>query len=160
MMKRVLIFVLPVVLLYACGKGNQAANCDLVMGSPSTVELTNVEAYLSLKGITATRDPRGFYYNIPAPGYGTEYPNLNSTVTVRYKGELTNGQVFDSTAGATTISFPLRNVILGWQYGVPLARKGAVVNLYLPPSLGYGCSATGDIPANSILIFRVEMVNF
>jgi FKBP-type peptidyl-prolyl cis-trans isomerase FkpA len=159
-MKKFLIVALPVVLLYACGKSSNTEPCDLVAGSPNTVELANIEAYLSLKGITATRDPRGFYYNIAAPGYGNEYPNLNSNITIRYKGELTTGQVFDSTAGSTTTSFALRNLILGWQFGIPLARKGAVINLYLPPSLGYGCEASGSIPAKSTLIFRIEMVDF
>ncbi len=149
---------LPVV-LYACGKSSSNGNDCVSTGAvPTAAEITNVKNYLTLKGITATQDSRGFFYQVIGPGYGTSFPTVASNVTVKYSGTLTDGTVFDSNA--TGVTFPLSNVILGWQYGVPLVKKGGVINLYLPPSLGYGCSATGGIPSNSILIFTVEILNY
>jgi FKBP-type peptidyl-prolyl cis-trans isomerase len=48
---------------------------------------------------------------------------------------------------------------LGWQYGLPLIKPGGKILLYLPPSLGYGSSPVGTIPANSVLIFEVQLVS-
>jgi FKBP-type peptidyl-prolyl cis-trans isomerase FkpA len=74
---------------------------------------------------------------------------------VKYTGRLTNGSVFDSSTGAT---FALANLITGWQQGIPYIGKGGKITLYLPPSLGYGSQASGSIPANSILIFEIELI--
>jgi FKBP-type peptidyl-prolyl cis-trans isomerase len=78
-------------------------------------------------------------------------------VKVNYSGSLTNGSVFDSGNG---VSFPLANLIIGWQQGIPLVGKSGKIILYLPPSLGYGSSAQNGIPANSIMIFTIDLLDF
>ena len=160
--KNYFILVLFVFSLYACGKtyNSSTNNCVSTNGKPTTAEVDSVQRYLTSKSIIATKDARGYFVETLGPGYGTDNPLPNSNVTVKYKGSLTNGTIFDSTAAGTTASFPLSGVILGWQYAIPQMKKGAIINLYLPPSLGYGCSASSKIPASSILIFRIELVNF
>jgi len=158
--KYVVILVLPVIVLFACGKSSDYGNCPSTGGIPTAAEMADLKAYLTLKSITATEDSRGFYYNIINPGYGDFYPTSSSTVQAKYRGTLTDGTVFDSTQTGKTAIFSLSAVVLGWQYGVPLIKKTGIIDLYLPPSLGYGCSASGKIPASSILIFRVELVNY
>ncbi len=154
--KKWMLFVSCTLLFFACHKKDE---CTTVMGMPSAGEIASLQAYISSKGITATQDPQGFFYNIIEPGSGGS-PTIASTVTISYKGTLTNGNVFDSTAAGTSRSFPLSSLILGWQAGLPLIQKGGTIDLYLPPSLGYGCNAYGPIPGNSILVFRIGLVNF
>lgn len=117
-------------------------------------EITVLKQYIDANNITATADDRGFYYTIQSPGTGPK-PTLCSNVTVNYNGKLTNGNTFDSNMG---ISFGLRQLILGWQAGIPLISPGGSITLYLPPSLAYGSQAQNGIPANSILIFKIDLI--
>lgn len=116
-----------------------------------------LDAYITRTnlGSTVTKDPRGFYYQIVTPGTGAT-PAVTSRVTIFYTGTLTNGSVFDQT-GTTPATFNLNQLILGWQYGLPLIKVGGRIKLYLPPSLGYGAQAAGSIPPNSVLIFDITL---
>jgi len=159
--KYLVLLTLPIIILFACSKSSSSNNgCLSTGGIPTAAEMADLRNYILSKGIVATEDSRGFYYSIVASGYGITAPTSSSTVQVRYKGKLTNEIVFDSTAAGSSRTFLLSSVILGWQYGVPLVRKGGVIDLYLPPSLGYGCTASGTIPANSILNFHIELINY
>jgi FKBP-type peptidyl-prolyl cis-trans isomerase len=121
--------------------------------------MEKIEGYLTDNNLTATATPSGLYYNITQEGSGG-HPNLQSTVTVKYKGYRLNGKVFDETIGNNTATFPLKNLILGWQEGIPLLKKGGKGTFFVPSNLGYGGQRIGDIPANSVLIFDIELVNF
>lgn len=83
------------------------------------------------------------------------------TVTVKYTGTLANGTVFDSTEkqGGTPATFPLGNVIQGWQQGIPGMKVGGKRKLIIPPALGYGAQGTGPIPGNATLTFEIELVD-
>ncbi len=116
-------------------------------------EVTTLKQYLDANNIKATADDRGFYYTIDSPGSGAK-PTLCSNVTVNYRGTLTNGNMFDSASG---ISFDLSRLIVGWQQSIPLISPGGSITLYLPPSLAYGSQAQSGIPANSILIFKIDL---
>ncbi|MCE2833908.1 MAG: FKBP-type peptidyl-prolyl cis-trans isomerase [Chitinophagaceae bacterium] len=120
--------------------------------SPETLEQYITRANLTS---TVTKDSRGFYYQILNPGTGAT-PTLASKVTVFYKGTLTDGSIFDQTA-ANPVTFGLSQLIVGWQYGIPLVKAGGRIMLYLPPSLGYGAQTVGSIPANSVLIFDITL---
>lgn len=113
-----------------------------------------LEQYINTNKISATADSRGFYYTILSPGSGVK-PTASSNVTVNYTGKLTNGNTFDSGKG---VSFNLKDLIVGWQYGIPLIAPGGSITLYLPPSLGYGSQGAGSIPGNSVLIFTIDLV--
>ncbi len=84
------------------------------------------------------------------------------TVTVNYVGSFTNGTVFDASAnhGTTGFDFVLGagRVIAGWDQGVAGMKVGGKRHLVIPPSLGYGPNDYGPIPANSTLLFEVELV--
>jgi FKBP-type peptidyl-prolyl cis-trans isomerase len=130
----------------------------ILSGCKKTENTETLEEYIKRAGITdAVKDSRGFYYKIITEGQGNN-PTATSKVTVFYKGTLTNGMIFDQTSNSP-ISFGLNQVILGWQYGVPLIKPGGKIILYLPPSLGYGSQAAGSIPPNSVLIFEVQLVS-
>ena len=85
------------------------------------------------------------------------------TVTVNYVGAFTDGTVFDASAnrGTTGFTFTLGvgEVIKGWDQGIVGMKEGGKRLLLIPASLAYGDQAIGNvIPANSALIFAVELV--
>jgi FKBP-type peptidyl-prolyl cis-trans isomerase FkpA len=122
-------------------------------------DMEKIEGYLADNNLTATSTPSGLYYIITKEGTGG-HPNLSSSVTVKYKGYRLNGEVFDETTGNNTATFPLTNLILGWQEGIPLLKKGGKGTFFCPSDLAYGSQRVGDIPANSVLIFEIELVDF
>ena len=116
-----------------------------------------IKEYLIDNNLTAEETSSGLHYIIEEPGIGDSNPTINSTVTVAYSGYFTNGQVFDSS---DSISFPLSNVIPGWQEGIPLFKKQGSGKLLIPSILGYGSTGSGPIPGNTVLIFDIELKDF
>ena len=116
-----------------------------------------IKQYITDNNLTATATGTGLYYVVDTPGNGAQ-PNSQSTVTVAYKGYLTNGSVFDESA-SSGISFSLTSVIQGWQEGIPYFKEGGSGILLIPSALGYGSQATSGIPANSVLVFEVELID-
>lgn len=83
------------------------------------------------------------------------------TVTAHYVGYLTDGKKFDSSVDrGTPFSFKLGagDVIKGWDQGIVGMKVGGIRRLVISPELGYGAQAMGPIPANSTLIFEVQLV--
>lgn len=84
------------------------------------------------------------------------------TVTVNYVGTLQNGSKFDSSYDRNqpfTFRLGAGQVIAGWDQGLPGMRVGGRRRLTIPPALGYGSQANGPIPANSTLIFEIELLS-
>lgn len=99
----------------------------------------------------------GLQYEILREGTGTS-PTADDSVTVHYEGTLLDGTKFDSSYDrGETITFPLNRVIKGWTEGVQLMKEGAKFRFTIPSELAYGESGGGPIPANSDLIFIVEL---
>jgi len=100
----------------------------------------------------------GLRYEVITEGSGPK-PTSTDAVTVHYEGRLTDGRVFDSSyARGEPLTFPLNRVVPGWTEGLQLMPQGSTYMLYLPAELGYGERAQGMIPANSPLIFKVELL--
>lgn len=79
-------------------------------------------------------------------------------VLVNYIGYLAaNGEVFDQN---TQSAFPVEGVIPGFSEGLQMMAKGSVWRFCVPSVLGYGAEASGPIPANSDLVFQVELLDF
>jgi FKBP-type peptidyl-prolyl cis-trans isomerase len=102
----------------------------------------------------------GLKYEVLKMGNGRK-PTLADNVTVHYRGELTNGTVFDSSYDrGEPATFPLARVVKGWQEGVQLMPVGSTFRFEIPPDLGYGSQgAPGAIPPNATLIFQVELIS-
>jgi FKBP-type peptidyl-prolyl cis-trans isomerase len=84
-----------------------------------------------------------------------------NTVTVHYKGTLRDGTVFDdSTLRGEPFVFTLGEgkVIQGWEEGIVGMQVGGERILVIPPQMAYGNRQVGPIPANSPLIFKVELL--
>lgn len=150
-MKRFLWLTAPALLL--------ALGCNKDKGpDQAQIDQELIEAYLEANQLTAERHSSGLYYIIEEPGSGGS-PNINSEVLVHYKGYLLDGTVFDQTT-SNARTFFLFQVIQGWQIGIPLLQKGGKGTFFIPSWLGYGPEPQANIPANSVLIFETELVNF
>jgi peptidylprolyl isomerase len=92
-------------------------------------------------------------------GKGAKVKSTDS-VTVQYSGWLTDGTAFDSSwKNGAPATFSLSQVVQGWGKGLAGQTVGSQVLLVIPPSLGYGDQASGSIPANSTLIFVVDILD-
>lgn len=117
-----------------------------------------IQEYIEENMLDAQSTGSGLYYIIEEPG-GDEKPTLQNQIAIRYTGRLLNGFEFDSSDGQI-VQFPLSNLIRGWQEGIPLFGKGGKGVLIVPSHLGYGTRPVGTIPANSVLEFDIELVDF
>jgi peptidylprolyl isomerase len=93
-------------------------------------------------------------------GQGVEVKPGNN-ITVNYKGTLVDGTKFDSSYDRNepfTTQIGVGKVIPGWDQGMLGMKKGGKRKLTIPPDLGYGSQANTNIPANSTLIFEVEVL--
>jgi peptidylprolyl isomerase/FKBP-type peptidyl-prolyl cis-trans isomerase FklB len=106
--------------------------------------------------------PDGLQYKIVTSGpvEGVK-PRRQDEVKVNYEGRLATGtrDVFDSSfkRGEPAI-FGLEGIIDGWTEALQLMHPGDEWILWVPPSLGYGENATGPIPGNSVLEFRIQLL--
>ena len=160
-MKKICVVVFSVILLFAsCSKENDVCNYDSCAIAAPAAEVSQLESYLATASITATKHCGGVYYIIDAPGSGAS-PTICSTISVKYKAQLTNGNIVDQAT--TPASFQLGGLIESWKKAIPLIKPGGKIRIYAPPRLAYGSEDVKDgsgnvvIPANSILIFEVEL---
>ncbi|MEM6979801.1 MAG: FKBP-type peptidyl-prolyl cis-trans isomerase [Planctomycetota bacterium] len=106
-----------------------------------------------------TSTPSGLQYRILRKGDGN-FPSATSFVTVDYQGVLNeSGREFDSSYGSREpAKFNLSSVVPGWTEGMQLVSVGGMIELIVPPSLGYGAAGIpGTIPPNATLRFVVEL---
>jgi FKBP-type peptidyl-prolyl cis-trans isomerase FkpA len=121
-----------------------------------------IRAYLEANSLDAVKDSSGIFYKIIEPGNGKDSidkTQQKAVAEVKYTGKLLNGQVFDSTATGKTATFGYHYVIGGFQFAIGKLTKGGRIIVYVPSYFGYGPENNGPIPANSVLIFDVELVN-
>jgi FKBP-type peptidyl-prolyl cis-trans isomerase FkpA len=101
--------------------------------------------------------PNGLGYTMLRPASGAK-PAADATVLVNYIGYLAaTGAVFDQ---GMRVPLPIGGVIPGFSQGLQMAAKTGIVRLCIPAALGYGAQASGPIPANSDLVFQVELLDF
>lgn len=87
------------------------------------------------------------------------HPSHRSVVTVHYTGRTINGNVFDSSCGETPLAFRLSDLIKGWIIAIQNMCVGDKWEIYIPSELGYGRFSQPGIPANSTLIFEIELLS-
>ncbi|MEZ4113981.1 MAG: FKBP-type peptidyl-prolyl cis-trans isomerase [Candidatus Paceibacterota bacterium] len=93
-------------------------------------------------------------------GSGDAVSKNGDTLSVLYAGYLQNGEIFDSnieSGQAFEFTLGAGQVISGWEIGLANMKVGEIRRLVLPPAFAYGSNSVGSIPANSTLIFDVEL---
>lgn len=99
----------------------------------------------------------GLQYKIIKPGEGAS-PTVTDTALVKYKGATRDGNVFDENEQTP---MPVGGVVPGFSEALQLMQKGGEYRIWIPSELGYGEQSPGpDLPANSILIFDVTLLDF
>ena len=116
-------------------------------GDDSQIEYTFIESGLGVF------DRRGGDGDVPA---------ANSQVTVHYTGFLEDGCIFDSSRiRGLSRNFQLAFLISGMTEGISTMRTGGDRRIRIPPALAYGArEIPGVIPANSTVIFEIELIEF
>ena len=124
-------------------------------------DIVLIEQYMAENNINAIEDGSGVFYVVEEEGTGSEYPSASAQLSMAYRGYLMDGTEFDSATTVNPLSINLAQTITGWRFGIPKFKKGGKGLLIIPSPLAYGNSPAGnDIPANSILIFEVEILDF
>ncbi|MBO8135718.1 MULTISPECIES: FKBP-type peptidyl-prolyl cis-trans isomerase [Dickeya] len=115
------------------------------------------DAFVKEKGVKKTES--GLLYQVEKEGTGAA-PKDSDTVVVNYKGSLVDGSEFDNSyKRGEPLSFRLDGVIPGWTEGLKHVKKGGKIKLVIPPALAYGEAGVPGIPANSTLVFEVELLD-
>ena len=152
--------------LSACATGPVAPSAETPVRHSTQAEWdAGQAAYLAWNGQRRgwTTTPTGLQYRregraVPA---GAQ-PASTDTVRVHYEGTFIDGRKFDSSYDrGEPAEFPLNRVIAGWTEGVALMRVGETYHFAIPSDLAYGARwvGGGDIPPNSTLLFKVELLD-
>jgi FKBP-type peptidyl-prolyl cis-trans isomerase FklB len=100
----------------------------------------------------------GLQYRVVRKGKGKSPDSAADQVRVNYEGKLVDGTIFDSSyeKGEPFVT-RLNRVIKGWTEGIQLMNEGSEYEFFIHPRLAYGPRPNNNIPANSVLIFKVEL---
>ncbi len=147
-MKKLLFALLPLLIVSASCKDDV---------DQKTEDRDTILKYIADHNLDAKSTASGLYYVIENEGSGKR-PTVKSDVQTYYKGTFTNGSVFDESI-PSGIWFNLSQVIEGWQEGIPLFMEGGKGKLLVPSHLGYGSNTQNSIPANSVLIFDIKLID-
>ncbi len=132
------------------------------MKSITEKQIMEIKEYFVKNGYNAEPNEKGMFIVQTQPGTG-EKPQNGKSVKVHYTGRLLNGTVFDSSVErGEPFSFQLGvgQVIKGWDLGIAELMPGEKAILGIPSALAYGARGVGSIPANSPLIFEVELISY
>ncbi|RYY22645.1 MAG: hypothetical protein EOO04_15420 [Chitinophagaceae bacterium] len=134
-------------------------------------DISTIEAYLANKKITATKTGQGTFVQILEQGDGP-MADSGKVVSVKYTGQVLNGEYFDSNIDSTKQFQPhpmdpfeflsgSQGAIIGMLEGVQKFRKGGKGMLYVPSSLAYGANPRpgGPLKPNDNLIFYIEVLD-
>ncbi|MDP3394152.1 DUF3472 domain-containing protein [Sediminibacterium sp.] len=141
----------------------QRPNVDLNRNADSLeqalVDIETIKAAVGKGTIDTTGNESSVYYHIVKQGDGKAI-KVTDTVSVYYKGKLlSDGSIFDQTKEKPA-TFPLNRLIKGWQLAVPKINVGGIITVIIPSGQAYGIrSRSKDIPANSVLVFDIEVLD-
>ncbi|MDO3695587.1 FKBP-type peptidyl-prolyl cis-trans isomerase [Wenyingzhuangia sp. chi5] len=113
--------------------------------------------YLAENNINATKDPSGIYYKIETEGTG-DNPIISDVVKVNYSASVLNGNTF-SESNDNGSYLTIENLIGGLAKGISLLKPGGSGKIFIPSRLGYGSSDYNNIPAGSVIVFNIELLD-
>lgn len=117
-----------------------------------------INNYISSKNLAVTEKTNsGLRYIVTKANPSGAALKVGQTINVNYAGTLLSGKSFDS--GNFNFVLGGGRVIAGFDEGIAKMRVGEKATLIFPSTLGYGSSGSGPIPANSPLVFDIEVVS-
>jgi FKBP-type peptidyl-prolyl cis-trans isomerase len=148
-MKKIILSALALSLLSACAT---APKEPMTIAGPDFLARN-----AAVKRVMTT--PSGLQYYVLKSGPKTgRSPVDGDTVTFDYEGKLTTGETFDSSfARGTPLTGGVGDFVPGFTEALKMMKPGDEWIIWIPPALGYGERATGPIPANSVLRFRMAL---
>lgn len=150
--KKVLYYLLVALGIVSCND-NPAPNPQ----NRHESDIIAIDNYLTANGITAFKEGSGIRLVVHTLGNGGLPPKATHSTQVNVTGKLfSNGSVFQPNA---KISGVVSSLVEGMQLALTVMPVGTKATVYIPSTLGYGENAVGSIPANSILIFDVELLS-
>lgn len=124
----------------------------------SIPEEDQINSYITSKNLTVTeKTTSGLRYIVTKANPSGAALKAGQTINVNYTGTLLSGKTFDS--GNFNFVLGSGRVIAGFDEGIAKMRVGEKATLIFPSTLGYGSQTVGSIPANSSLIFDIEVVS-
>jgi FKBP-type peptidyl-prolyl cis-trans isomerase FkpA len=128
-----------------------------IVANDSIIPLPLTPIVPAVQRSCAAKTASGLGYTMLRQSQGAK-PAADDTVLVNYIGYLAaTGAVFDQGMHSP---LPVNQVIPGFSQGLQMAARNGVVRLCIPAALGYGAQESGPIPANSDLVFQVEIIDF
>ena len=156
---RFIISLLLLILIFSCADDNlivtrtkqEQLNLD-IQRIQGFINENNLEGFESLDN--------GLHYKVLEEG-NLNFPQNGDTLDVEYVGQLLNGLEFDRSYTNQPFEFILgsNEVIQGWELGVPYIDESGIILLIIPSGLAYGNSSINSIPENSVLIFRIKLID-
>jgi len=156
---RLVILMLLTIIVGCGGEGAPATKLELEKDAPMSNKEA-AEAFMQANAVkpNVIQTESGLQYTVIESGSGST-PKLADTVSAHYAGRLLDGSEFDSSySRGEPLTIPVGGVIKGWTEALLMMKEGDKWTLFVPPELGYGERGVGPIPANSALIFDIELV--
>ena len=125
------------------------------------LDISRIQGYISENNLSGYISlDNGLHYKVLEEG-NSIFPQNGDTLDVEYVGQLLNGTEFDRSYTNQPFEMILGSgeVIQGWEIGIPLIDETGTIILIIPSGLAYGRSTNNSIPENSVLIFRVKLIN-
>lgn len=149
------------ILFSGCAKKESSALLENMDGVGSSAEHAQILQYIHSHNLQLTKDPTGLYYSIIDKGDSTSFMTLDNVPYITYTRRFLNDKLIDVSLGPTDFDGrPLRDHIAGWQIGLQKVAKGGRIFMIIPSSLGFGNVGVDNIPANSVLVCEVGLVDF
>lgn len=163
MSSNVPVLALAALALSACATATPTPPAPVAYtGSPQEQWLQGQKAYEAWSAARPgwTTTPSGLQYRrTKAAPDGAPKPAPGATVTIHYVGRFIDGRIFDSSRERNEpATFPLNQLIKGWQEGVPMMRVGETWSFVIPAAIAYGDRDRSPIPPGSTLLFDIELI--
>lgn len=118
-----------------------------------------IQSHLDSTGLKMERTEEGLYYSIIEEGEGEEYIAYKDNVTFYYKGSFLTGNTFQAIDKNDPLSFTVSQLIIGWQDALMMLKKGGSIHIIIPPQMGYADQRSDVIPANTILEYKLTVLD-
>lgn len=117
-----------------------------------------IQTYIDENNLTMQRLENGLYYHIQDKGDISQLIRLTDRVKFSYKGYFLSGDEFQTISEDHAAYYKVDSLIAGWQDALSLIGNKGRIHIIVPPHLGYGAKDTGIIPANSILVYELDVI--